>query len=161
LTWLWFSAEDFGQVNLEDGTPVGIKLGESLSLAPVMGQEGSRVQVRGREVALAEARQALRRGKLVDGLHLGLMIEGEEFWAALDAATLTPKGLRLPPIAPAAGERNALDALHLERLALILGFLRALDGLFARFLEERCATPPTEGVIARMHAWAGQGCAVD
>ena len=156
LTWLWCMSEEEHSLTLSDGTLVEIMLGESLSLAPVMGQEGSRVQVRGREVALAGARQALRRGKLVDGLHLGLNIEGEEFWATLDAATLTPKGLRLPPIAPADGERNALDALRLERLALILGFLRALDGLFARFMEERCATPPAEGVIARMHAWAGK-----
>ncbi len=159
LTWLWCMSEEENALSLSDGTLVELSLGDRLSLCPVMGQEGSRVQVRGREVALAEARQALRRGKLVDGLHLGLLIDGEEFWATLDAASLTPKGLRLPPSAPADGERNALDALHLERLALVQGFLRALDGLFAQFLRERCATLPSEGVIARLHAWAGGGAA--
>ncbi|MBI5523703.1 MAG: hypothetical protein HY910_13835 [Desulfarculus sp.] len=157
LTWLWYVAEEEGSVQLEDGRLVDVLLGERLVLGPMQGQEGTRVTVKGREASMAEARQALRRGKLVEGLRLGLTLDGEEYWLNLEAAELAPKALKLPPTAPGQGGPEGLEGLEglvLERISLVDGALRGLEGLLLVFLRQRLASEQGGELWARLQAWA-------
>ena len=154
LTWLWYVSEREGVVELPDGRQVEVMLGDKLVLGPAQGQEGTRVSVRGREASLAEARQALRRGKLVEGLRLGLMIDGEEFWCTLGAAELGLSALKLPPTAPAEGAPEGLDGLVLERVALIGAAMKALEGLLLVFLRGRLADEKGGQLWESLRDWA-------
>ena len=154
LTWLWYVSEEMGSVQLADGRLVDVLLGERLVLGPVQGQEGTRVTVKGRETSLAEARQALRRGKLVESLRLGLMIDGEEYWLTLEAAELGLKALKLPPTAPGGGAPEGLEGLVLERISLVDAALRGLEGLLMVFLTQRLADEKGGELWAALRAWA-------
>ena len=96
LTWLWFISEEEGGTTLSDNRPLSIMLDDLVVLGPVAGNEGSRITVKGRETSLAEAREGLRRGKLVESLRLGLELEGEEYWFTVKAAELAISSLKLP-----------------------------------------------------------------
>ncbi|MBI4799701.1 MAG: hypothetical protein HY794_13445 [Desulfarculus sp.] len=150
LTWLWHASEELGHLDLPGGRQVEVLLGGHLVLGPLQGQEGTRVTVKGREASLAEARRALQRGKLVESLRLGLILDGEEYWLSLDAAHLGIKGLRLPLVAPAQGGEG-LEGLALERLALIESAVRAVEELFGLYLAQRLEC---KGLPQDMRAWA-------
>ena len=154
LTWLWYVSEQEGSVQLADGRMVDVLLGDRLVLGPMQGQEGTRVTVKGREASLAEARQALRRGKLVESLRLGLTIDGDEYWLTLGADELVPKALKLPPTAPGDGAPEGQEGLVLERVSLVDTTLRGLEGLLLVFLQQRLADEQGGELWARLKAWA-------
>ncbi len=158
LTWLWWRSESDQPLMLDGGRPLEIIMGDRMVLGPLPGREGARITVRGRESSLAEAREGLRRGKLVESLRLGLELEGQEFWLTLRASDLGLSGLKLPaasPPEPLPGREGEPDreGRLLERVALITQVLDAVQQLFVRFLEERLAQSP-EGDLAReLRAW--------
>lgn len=154
LTWLWFCCETEPALTLADGRQVELMLGDRLLLGPVMGQEGTRVTVSGREASLAEARQALKRGKLVEAIRLGLMIDGEEYALSLNAAELAINAMKTPATAPAEGGPEGIDGLVLERVALIEAAVRGLEGLLGLFLRGRLADEAGGELWARVKAWA-------
>lgn len=156
LTWLWRLSEEEGGLEIKDLGWVQVMLGERMVLAPSMGAEGARVTVSGPQSSLAEAREGLRQGKLVEALRLGLEIQGEEYWLTVSAAELSMGGLKLPSHAP--GDEGPQDAegLVLERVALIENALNALDGLFKAFLEIRLDPAQGPGLRQDMGAWAAQ-----
>lgn len=157
LTWLWYVSEQEGALVLPEGRQVEVLLADFLVLGPAQGQEGTRVTVRGREASLAEARQGLKRGKLVDALRLGLSVDGEEFWLALRAADLGLSSLRLPPSAGGQEEPQGREGLILERLYLAETAHRAVEGLFSLFLEGRLANEQGGELWAALREWAAQG----
>lgn len=159
LTWLWHLCETEPALTLPDGRQVELMLGDRLLLGPAMGQEGTRVTVSGREASLAEARQALKRGKLVEALRLGIMLDGEEYTLSLNAAELAVSGLKTPATAPAEGGPEGMEGLVLERVALIEAAVRGLEGLFELFLRGRLADEAGGELWARMKAWAQAGAA--
>jgi recombination associated protein RdgC len=156
LTWLWYASEEEGPLALADGRQVEVLLGDRLLLGPAQGQEGTRVLVRGREASLAEARQALRRGKLVEGLRLGLVVEGEEYWFSLSAAELAPAGLRLPAGAGVEPGQEGREGHLLERIYLCETALRALEGLLLIFLRGRLENEQGGELWERVRDWAGK-----
>ncbi|CAO0821801.1 DUF4388 domain-containing protein [Desulfarculales bacterium] len=151
LTWLWYVSEEQGSVQLPDGRLVDVLLGERLVLSPAQGQEGTRVTVKGREASLAEARQALKRGKFVESLRLGLMIDGKEYWLTLEAAELGLKALKLPPTAPGGA---APEGRVLERVSLVDAALRGLEGLLVVFLTQRLADERGGQLWIALKSWA-------
>jgi hypothetical protein len=170
LTWLWYVSEEEDPPQLEDGRSVRVSLGDRLVLGPAQGAEGTRVTVRGQEVSLAEARQALRRGKLVEAMRVGLEMEGEEYWLNLNAAELAISSLKLPPVAPAEDPLrpepqggmapegpSAADGLVLERVALIGNALEAMEGLFGVFLARRLDEDAAGELKKALKAWAAEG----
>lgn len=154
LTWLWCLSENEPSLKLPDGRQVEIVLGDRLALGPIMGQEGARVSLRGAESGLAEARAALHGGKLVDRLRLGLIIDGDEYWLSLDSTELAISALRTPAMAPAEGGRDGLEALVLERIALLDTAVRAVDGLYAQYLTARLADEAGGEPWEQMRSWA-------
>ena len=137
LTWLWWMSDEGRDFTLPDGRNLTIALGERLSLSPIMGQEGNRVASSGKDKGLAEAREALRQGKLVDNLRLVFLIDGEEYWLTLDSFTLTPRSIRLPQSADKEEEGLDADAQALERISLMESLLKAHDFLFQTYLQTR------------------------
>ena len=137
LTWLWHLSENEGGAEIKDLNWVEVSLGERLVLGPAMGEEGARVTVSGHESSLAEAREALRQGKLVEILRLNLEIHGEEYGLNLDAAELALRSMKLPTGAPMGEEPEGLEGLVLERVALMENALKAVEGLFKLFLSQR------------------------
>lgn len=172
LTWLWYVSEEEEPPALPDGRRVRLQLGDRLVLGPAQGAEGARITVRGQESSLAEAREGLRRGKLVDSLRLGIELEGEEYWLNLSATELAVSSLKLPPVAPAedplrpppppspqaGGEAEqglgAAEGLVLERVALIANALAAVEGLFAAFLARRLDREAAAELLASLRDWA-------
>ena len=154
LTWLWWMSESERDFTLADGKPVHIIIGERLSLSPPYGHEGSRVAVAGKDNLLAEAREGLRQGKLVDSLRLGLEIDSQDYWMTLEGMWLNPRSIRLP--ATADNEEQGLDSdgLVLERLALLEVLTGALDSLFIIFINERIQHTSS---WPEMKAWMEQG----
>ncbi|MCB2188617.1 MAG: recombination-associated protein RdgC [Deltaproteobacteria bacterium] len=130
LTWLWYLSEEADAPEMTKGHGVEVMLGDRLVLAPPPGQEGSQVTVKDSEGDLAEAREALRQGKRVECLRLGLSVDGEEFWLTLRASGLGASALRMPP---AAGQEDGPEGQVLERVALLQEVLGSLDRLFANF----------------------------
>lgn len=174
LTWLWYVSEEEEAPVLADGRSVRVSLGDRLVLGPTQGAEGTRVTVKGQEVSLAEARQALRRGKLVEAMRLGLEMEGEEYWLNLTAAELAVGSLKLPPVAPAedplrpeppggmepegpSAAVNLADGLVLERVALINNALQAMEGLFKVFMTRRLDEDQASQMKQALKAWAAEG----
>lgn len=154
LTWLWYVSETEQQVNLDSGKQVLLMLGDRLVLGPVQGSEGVRVTVKGQEVSLAEAREALRRGKQVEAMRLGLEIDGEEFWMNVRGADLAVSSMRMPPTAP--GE-DGEDGLILERIALAETALTTLEELFERYLARRLDDHNAPEMLSDLRQWvAGQ-----
>jgi len=157
LTWLWFLLETEGGAEVKDLGWVELTLGERLVLGPAMGAEGSRVTVSGAEGSLAEAREALRQGKLVEALRLGLEIHGEEYALNLEAAELTVKSLKLPTTAAPSEEPEGLEGLVLERVALLENTLKAAEGLLALFLSQRLDPLAGPQLRRSLGEWAAQG----
>lgn len=153
LTWLWFLCETEGGWQPEEGAGWELLLGDRLVLGPVQGQDGTRVTVKGREVSLAEAREGLRQGKMVESLRLGLVSDGQEYWLTIKAADLGVASLKLPPTAPAEGQEDR-DGLVLERIALAEQALGALDGMLAAYLRRRLHPEEGPDLLSRLKAWA-------
>ena len=170
LTWLWYVSEEEESPVLADGRSVRVSLGDRLMLGPTQGAEGTRVTVKGQEASLAEARQALRRGKLVEAMRLGLEMEGEEYWLNLTAAELAVGSLKLPPVAPAEDPLrpepqggmepegpSPADGLVLERVSLINNALQALEGLFKVFMTRRLDQDQASQMKQALKTWAAEG----
>lgn len=157
LTWLWWLCEQETPLELEPGRPVELLLGDRLLLGPVQGREGTRLTVKGSEQTLAEAREGLRRGKLVESLKLGLLVDGEEMWLNLKAADLGVSGLKLPPVRGGEGDERDEAGLWLERIALIDLAVSTLDALFQRFIEQRVAPGPENPLRAVLKEWIETG----
>lgn len=153
LTWLWRTSEAEDPVRLDDDQVVSVYLGELLVLGPAQGAEGSRVTVRGREASLAEAREGLRRGKLVEAIRLGLEIDEEEYWLTLKAPALEVSSLKLPAI-PAGDDNESLEGRLLERVFLVDTALKAVEGLFKKFLSARMEDQSGGQLWRDMKDWA-------
>ena len=153
MTWLWFASEQGAPVKLADGEPVEVLLGDSITLGPPQGAEGSRVSVRGKESSLAEAREALRQGKLVEAMRLGLLIDGEETWLTLKAPDLAVSSLKLPAVEQSDGDEGP-EGLYLERVFLIERALKTLDGLFTEFLTGRLESAGGGPLWEALKEWA-------
>lgn len=156
LTWLWYLGENEGGADLGELNWVEVSLGERLVLGPAMGAEGSRVTVSGAESSLAEAREALRQGKLVESLRLNLEIHGEEYGLSLDAAELAVKSLKLPSAARMGEDPEGLEGLALERVAMMESALKAVDGLFKLFLTARLDNVEGPQLREALTAWAAE-----
>ncbi len=156
LTWLWYLQESEGGAEVKDLGWVELSLGGRLVLGPAMGADGSRVTVSGAEASLAEAREALRQGKLVESLRLGFEVHGEEYALSLEAAELTLKSLKLPTTGAPGEELDGLEGLALERVALLENAVKAVEGLLSLFLAQRLHPEQGPGLRRALGEWADQ-----
>ncbi len=156
LTWLWYVSEEEEILTLSGGRPVTVMMGDAMVLGPSMGMDGTRVSIKGREFIMAEAREGLRRGKLLESLRFGLAMEEGDFWLTLKAADLALTSLKVPPTG--GDEPQERDAILLERVALINAAIQAVEELFGRFLEGRLASESGGVLWSKVKEWAhGEG----
>jgi hypothetical protein len=154
LTWLWYSSETEQTIILQDGREATIMMGDVMVLGPAMGADGTRITVKGREFSLAEAREGLRRGKLLESLRFGLAMEEGDYWLTLKAADLGFTSVKLPPISSGGDEPMEQDAIMLERVHLLGLLMGAVEELFGRYLQGRLAAESGGELWSAVRDWA-------
>jgi hypothetical protein len=146
LLWLWYLQETNEQP--ASGGPFAVvmaplRLAEALSPA-------ENVVVHGRNACgSAEARQALRQGKLPTKAGLLLERDGESYTLSLDANRWAISGLKLPE----PEERNAEDDRLGYRMELLERVEDWIEMLFADFLKFRLAEDWEQTTLPRLQAW--------
>lgn len=160
LTWLWYFIDaEGGKFSLkhDDHTsPLAIDLwvDDRLVLESQNAKAHESVMKGGDPSQSVEASWALRQGKTVKEMKLGLNADGiGEFSAVLNAQDLNPRALKLP-----AGDKpeNITDPDEppvLTRLRYTETFLMILDGLFTKFLEERVGDGWDKAGLTAIRAW--------
>ena len=145
LTWLWYQAETSGgsiavaSVGSEsnDFTQVDIWVDDRVTLEASIGHVHTQTLKGGDPSQSAEASTALRFGKVVKEMKLGMNIPGiGESTCVLSADELSPRSLQLPQPADELHQEEGFSLLSFRLLACEQ-FCAILDGLFALFLESR------------------------
>lgn len=165
LTWLWYLSETKdGSLSLPNRFHKGEDLEVDFWVDDRLGLEGTSGYTHenffkgGDPSRSAEAQAALRSGKTVKQLKLGIRVEGTgEFTAVLNADDLNPRSLKLPPVDKDDAQAKSPDADPevplMARIRQTEIFLSALDGLFAKFLEERVEESWESSGIEGVRAW--------
>ena len=153
LTWLWwFTEHGSGGVALPNGTVAALHLGERLVLSrPDDGKE--RVICTSEAGALDEAREALRRGKLVEEAQFAVHVAENEYLLTLDTSLMSVKGLRCPKQLPEEGGAEDPEGRFLERMYFIEEVFSALDALYGQFLSERLSPSWESEARPALLAW--------
>jgi len=149
LTWLWHRVEtDEGMFDLDSGASTAVTMHKLMQLDCPYGLAGKdtfRADAPGR---LAEARLALRLGKMPTKLALIMADRSEETSLVLDGATWTISGM-----VPAKGDPDDDASILAGRFSAMRDAARTIDLLFETFLRIRLGSAwPKE--LADMIAWA-------
>lgn len=150
LTWLWYQAETTGgSISVTPSNsgggggaasePVQIELwvDDRVTLEAAIGHVHTQTLKGGDPSQSAEASTALRAGKVVKEMKLGMNVPGiGEITCVLGADELAPRSLQLPQPADELHQDEGFSLLSFRLLACEQ-FCAILDGLFALFLESR------------------------
>lgn len=148
LTWLWYRCEvDGGVFELPEGE-VSLLLNDYVALIAQDGEGEQSILKKGSAHRSAEARTALREGKLVASARLEVARGERSFTVTLDGASLDLRAARYPK----PDEENAQDR-EVERMGAIEELSEIVEGLYGLFLAAR--TRPTWGreEVPAMEAW--------
>lgn len=138
LTWLWYFTEmreGRFDVRLDDGSakPAQVWLDDRIVLTSKTGKSHEHIIKGGAPSTSDEAAISLKSGKAVKELKVSLEVEGVGlFQATLGGEELSAKSLKLPEPQDTA-EQSTLE----QRIEFLSVFTRALDSLFANFMDER------------------------
>ena len=153
LLWLWWTTDaSGGSLDLGEGIgPVDLWVDTRLSFrAP--GEDHAAVVLTGDNPSVGpEARAALRGGKVLRDLALGLRREDREFTFLLKAPRLDLQAVRLPQEVAGEGEATVYD-----RVFLYEDLHRVLVALLLRFATTRASPAWEAEVVPAMRAWIGR-----
>ena len=151
LTWLWFRWEtQGGEFTLSGGRVVGVALDDFLTFAALNEDETEQTLRRGLPTRTAEARTALRQGRLLRKARL-LLAEGDRQWTAtLDGPTLSLSGVKLPDDAE---ECESEADRTSDRAANWLTLHEIVQALYGVFLKERLRDDYRADGAEAMAAW--------
>ena len=157
LTWLWYTAEaqtEALSLNV-DGASVDVRLWIDDHLVLEGTDAGTHALRGGRPGQSPEAAVALRTGKSVSDVRVGIDIGGwGAFTATLDHRDLMPRTLKLPVDDPDQMQDAASDEEPLERRLHLTGiFLATLDALFREYLDLRLRESWPEDGFKPIRAW--------
>ncbi|MEM5786265.1 MAG: recombination-associated protein RdgC [Syntrophobacteraceae bacterium] len=153
LTWLWYSLERQGStVKLPDGKEAVVSIGDKLTLVAPM-DRAERCLCVSRDNGLYEAREALRRGKVLDEARLWIEGDGNEYGLQLDSTLQSWKSLAIPKTPAGDGSRLDQDGLFLSQVGHVETISGILDTLYGRFLAERLSPTWERSIVALMHEW--------
>lgn len=156
LTWLWYVIESEESLSIEtsSGTQeVELWIDDKLVLESSSARAHENVLKGGDPSKAEEAAAALRSGKTVKELKLGMQIKGTgEFICSLNAAELTPKSLMLPEMATDDGEETVATPIA-HRINLMNQFLDVFDGIFGLFLEDRVEDTWNDKHLEDIRTW--------
>jgi hypothetical protein len=156
LTWLWYTAETSREAMRLTAAGQAYEFDLWIDDKVVLESGGGVAQqhaMKGGDPSQSrEASAALATGKTVRELKIGLNDKGlGEFTASLNADDLSPRGLKLPN--PESGTAPSDELPLATRLRRMDTFLALLDGLFARFLEERTSDAWEKDGLTAIRAW--------
>lgn len=151
LLWLWFESEAHeGVLELGDGERCELWIEDDLVLTGV-GADTSELRIKASSPGTcAEAKEALRRGKLPEKARLRIQRGPQSFGFAFDAFSFGTSNVSIPALIKEEGDERFYERMHLiEELESFL------DRLYARFVEIRAGAdwPATE---KSMRAWVAQ-----
>ncbi len=149
LVWLWHRADvGTSSVDVPGSGEVTFYFDKSIDLDCAYGQTG-KDSIRGDgPTRSAEAREALRVGKVPRKAGLILDVGKEQFSLTLDAENFGYAGLKLPDVAEADTPRTLLE----ERLKLLADAVAAVEGMFTAFLKTR-VSPRWQEHAAEITEW--------
>lgn len=147
LTWLWYQVETTGGSiavtpnssgeSVSDPVQIELWIDDRVTLEAAIGHVHTQTLKGGDPSQSAEASTALRAGKVVKEMKLGMNIPGiGEITCVLGADELAPRSLQLPQPADDLHQDEGFSLLSFRLLACEQ-FCEILDGLFALFLESR------------------------
>lgn len=150
LVWLWWKTEAFEtELELLDGTALSVWLDSALLMKGATdGTE--RIQFTGvAPSATAEAKLALRLGKLPVRARVCLRRDPEDFSCVYDAETFSFGSVKLPAFITEPGEEQ-----FQERAALLERFDALFCGLYLEFLRLRLSPVWEKTLVPAVKAWA-------
>lgn len=149
LLWLWHRSE-VDETTLVTSTKRTISLW--LEAQITLASEGEEAKIKGTAApAAAEAKQALRRGKLPTSARLFAIVDELEFSWTMKADELWRSGLKIPAELKRDEEQD--EALY-ERMRLVEILEQAMETLFRDFLALRLSPAWERSVVPAMRDWA-------
>ncbi len=149
LLWLWFESE-INETTLVTSTKKTISLW--LEAQITLSIEGEETKVKGQTAAAsAEAKQALRRGKLPQQARMRAIVDELEFAWTMKADELWRATLKIPAQLKEEGDQ---DETFYERMHLVEILEDAMGQLFRDFLALRLSPSWERVVIPAMREWA-------
>lgn len=149
LLWLWHEADHRnGTIKTESAGEVTVYIDKALDVDCAYGQTGKDF-IRGDAPSrMAEARDALRSGKLPRKAGLVLDAFRQQYTLTINAETMGFATVKLPDVEDAETPRVLFE----ERIALLRDLNKAVDGLFEIFLKVR-ASSSWEGYVGSVRKW--------
>ena len=144
LLWLWHEA-DVRSGAVGNAT---IFIDRTLDLDCAYGQTGRDTLKADGPSRMREAADALQSGKVPRKAGIVMDAEGMQFKFNLTAETLAVSGLKLPDVEEAETPRVLFE----ERVAMLRGFCKSMDGMFDAFLKVRAGSS-WEGHTSTMRRW--------
>jgi hypothetical protein len=149
LTWLWFESEVF-ETNLRASSGASCALW--LEIQITLALDGDEARIKGPQAAgSAEAKQALRQGKLPREARLHAMLDENEYTWAMKADALGIGGLKVP--AQLSADKDKYEALY-ERMQLTETLEAVLEALYDDFIVMRLSSEWEASVVPEMRKWA-------
>jgi hypothetical protein len=162
LTWLWYVSEKSKSLDGVAGKyEVDIWVDDRLVLESSSGKSHVNSLKGGEPSQSREAAIGLSLGKTVKELKLGVNVRGVgEYTAVLNSDGfstdgLAPKSVKLPTFDDTAdGDRDDEDSPTVTlRLKQTQIFVKVLDGLFAKFMDERSSDKWENDSLAKIKSW--------
>jgi recombination associated protein RdgC len=162
LTWLWLSSEVDSRFELPGGLIVEAWFEKSLRLESGFGaskrsvacQCPEDVEDQGGGRPWAEAFAAVMERKKMSSGRLRIKNDNREWLLNLPADTLTPTSIKLVSGANFAEDDESGPAGQLlDRAAVTLELLNAVEALFAQFLKLRLSADWTTKEVPRLQGW--------
>ena len=166
LTWLWFQSEKV-EIPFKTNTPAGKEASFDLWVDDrvVLESSGSKAHTHtlkgGDPSQSIEAAAALKSGKTVSEIKIGISVEGYgDYTCVLNYQDLSPRSIQLPEVTE---EEDLLQNVSpvAVRLELTRCLLNALDCLFVHFLEQRVGEKWEAGKVEDIRSWIREKDAED
>jgi hypothetical protein len=148
LTWLWFRAEQGGEVRPARTKPVKIEILGPIMLEAPYGDARAGTFKGDSPATSPEARTALLEGKKLKRARLKLTREDTEWTVTLDGENFNVSGLAIPT----PGRLPFEETMSL-RLEMTAEFEQALSELFDTFLEARLDTKAWAAQVKTIQEW--------
>jgi hypothetical protein len=148
LLWLWFESELF-EANLRPTGAAACSLWIETRLALAFETDDA-VLKSASPARSAEAKQALRQGKLPREARLHVVVEDREYGCLLKADTLALSSVALPT---ELGKKDEIHEVFYERMRLLGELESILEALWSDFLALRLG-PAYPKLLGAWRAWA-------
>lgn len=161
LMWLWFETEksegewSVSSLNIDHDYSLRIWIDDRVVLESMSSQSHSHTIKGGDPAHSAEAHVALKHGKTVREMKLGLEIDGAGPYLVtlssdgISASGLTPRSLNLPKNQD---EEDVTQPLA-TRLQQIQTFTDVFDAIFRKFLDQRLASTWESKTLPDIRTW--------